>query len=61
MDRLGEGSGSAGTKIIEDVIIFLKQNPDKKLEMFNLVKNLLNIEGTIKEKHKRIDLEKLIT
>ena len=58
---LCEGSGSAETKIIEDVIIFLKQNPDKKLEMFNLVKNLLNIEGTIKEKHKRIDLEKLIT
>ena len=58
MDSVGDNARLAEAETIKNMIKFLKQNPDKMLEVFNRIKNLCGINGTIKEKNGRIYLEK---
>ena len=45
-------------EVTESMIAYLKKNPGKCLEVFNHIRSLCNIEGTIKQKDGKIYLEK---
>ena len=53
-----EGRAEDVDKATESMIIYLKRNPDQMLPVFNQIRKLCNIEGTIKQRNERIYLNK---
>ena len=45
-------------EVTDSMILYLKKNPGKCLAVFNHIRSLCNIEGTIKQKDGKIYLEK---
>ena len=45
-------------EVTDSMIVYLKKNPGNFLEVFNHIRSLCNIEGTIKQKDGKIYLEK---
>ena len=45
-------------EVTESMIAYLKKNPGKMLQVFDHIRSLCNIDGTIKQKDGKIYLEK---
>ena len=57
MESSGDHSDLA-KEVTERMIAYLKKNPGKMLQVFDHIRGLCNIDGTIKQKDGKIYLEK---